>query len=218
MTEAPATALDLGETARRLANVVRAGTVEDVDLAAGRARVRYADGADGEPAVTAPLPWLVPAAGEDRDWRPPSKGEQVLLLSPFGEMSAGWILPGAYRDAFPAPDSSAAKRVTRYRDGAVISYDGDAHELQAVLPAGGSVSLEAPDGVSITGDTDISGDVSITGDLTVTGEISADGDISSKSDVSDWTGDIRTMRRIYNLHTHGVPPGTVVPGPNQRMT
>ena len=142
--EAPAKALDLGEVDRRLANVVRPGTVAEVDLAQARARVQYATDKAGLPVLTGWLPWIAAAAGEDRAWRPPSAGEQVLLLSPYGELSAGWILAGAYLAGFPAPDASASKHVTLYRDGARIEYDTREHRLSAALPAGATMALEAP--------------------------------------------------------------------------
>ena len=160
MMEAPAKALDLGEALRRLANVIRPGIVAAVDLPNARARVQYAASPDGSEAVlTGWLPWIAGAAGEDRDWRPPSVGEQVLLLSPFGELSAGWILPGAYRDMFAAPASSGGLRSVLYRDGAVVSYDAETHELSAVLPAGGTALLTARDGITINGDVTIDGDL-----------------------------------------------------------
>lgn len=221
MTEAPAKALDLGEVARRLANIVRAGTVTDVDLERARARVGYATGGDGRPVRTGWLPWIGSAAGEDRDWRPPSLGEQVVLLSPFGELSAAWILPGSYRnDDFPAPESVGTKRVALHRDGARIEYDSGAHELKAVLPAGGTASIQAPGGLTVTGDTDVDGDVSIDGGLTVTGTVEADGKISSKAEIEDLKGSMEEMRTTYNAHVHGVAPGPVTPpvAPASRMT
>ena len=212
MMEAPAKALDFAESLRRLANIVRPGTVAEVDLPAARARVRYATGPDSAPVLTGWLPWMAAAAGEDRAWRPPSVGEQVLLLSPFGEMSAGWILPGAYLEAFPAPETAGAKHVMAYRDGAILAYDAAAHRLSAVLPDGGSAEITAPDGVTITGDLTVDGDIGVTGNAGV------DGDVESGGAVSDQKGSMQKMRGTFNLHTHGVPPGTTVPAPNQRMT
>lgn len=215
-TEKPAAALDLGEAARRAFNTVRAGTIAELDLARARARVDY--GPAGSRVLTGWLPWMSSAAGEDRDWRPPSVGEQVLLLAPAGELSAAWILPGAYAADFPAPWSAGSKRVTAYRDGAIVSYDTEAHELEAILPEGGKALIAAPGGLSVTGDTEVGGDVSIDGNLSVTGTIKAGKAISSEADVSDGSGSMKEIRTVYNPHTHGVPPGPVTPPPNQRMT
>lgn len=211
--EAPAKALDLGEALRRLANIVRPGTVAEVDLDAARARVQFGEDPDGDPVLTGWLPWITAAAGEDRAWRPPSVGEQVLLLAPYGELAAGWILPGAYRDSAAAPESSGAKHAMLYRDGALVAYDAAAHTLSAVLPAGGKASIEAPGGLAIAGDTEVDGDLSVGGDLSATGDISAAGDISDKN------GSMQEMRNKYNAHIHVVFRTPTDPlAPNQRMT
>ena len=193
------------ELERRVANVVRYGAIHDVDHARAMARVAYADGEGGSPALTGWLPFWTRMAGGDRDWRPPSEGEQAILLSPFGELASAIILPGLNTRDFPAPDASPSKHAALYRDGARIEYDSEAHSLSAVLPAGGSALVEAPGGLEIEGDLDV------TGDLTVTGSIAATGD------VSDANGSMQEMRDTYNLHTHGGPPPPVPP-PARRMT
>ena len=232
MREQAAAALDLGDAARRQANLIRPGTVAEIDAAAARVRVRYGTSPDGKPALTAWLPWLPSAAGGYRDWRAPSAGEQVVLLAPCGELAAAFVLPGAYRDDFPAPESSADVRAMLCPDGARIEYDAEKHALSAVLPAGGKVSLKAPGGMTIEGGTAIDGDVKIDGDLSVTGAIAADGKISTKDEiaaakkiaseaqVADKLGSMQQMRSTYNAHVHGVPPGFVTPpvAPASRMT
>lgn len=205
MMQMPAAALDLGEVARRLMNVIRPGTIAETDLPNARARVQYASGPDG-PVLSGWLPWIA-IAGRDRAWQPPSAGEQVLILSPCGELSAGWILAGSYRDDFPAPDASETKHVMAYRDGAIVSYDAEAHELSAALPEGGSASIAAPEGVTINGD------------VTIDGDLSATGDIEAGAAVSDSVGSMAAMRRVFDGHTHVIPgpPPTTVPAPAQKM-
>lgn len=218
MMQMPAAALDLGEVARRLMNVIRPGTIAETDLPGARARVQYASGPDG-PVLSGWLPWIA-IAGRDRAWRPPSAGEQVLILSPCGELSAGWILAGAYRDDFPAPDASEAKHAMAYRDGAIVSYDAEAHELSAVLPEGGTASIAAPGGLSVTGDTSVDGNLSVDGNITATGDITATGGIAAGGDVSDSLGSMAEMRTTYNGHTHLLPgtPPSPSPAPTQKMT
>ena len=220
MTRAPAQLLDVAELARRLANVVRAGTVAEVDPGGVRARVRYAADPAGSPVLSGWLRWIGHAAGADRGWRPPSVGEQVLLLAPYGELSAGWILPGAYSDAFPAPDASGAKHVLAYRDGARIQYDSEAHALSAVLPEGATAALNAPGGITLTGNVTIDGDLAVRGDASATGDIDADGSVEAGANVSDRHGSIQSMRTTYDAHVHGVAPGPVTPpvAPTSRMT
>ena len=198
----------VAELERRLANTVRTGTVEELDAGAGRVRVRY-----GDEAVTAPVPWLAEAAGETRDWRPPDPGEQVLLVSPMGEMGLAIAVPAVYRDSFPAPGADAEKNIRVYGDKAELSYDSKAHALSAVLPSGGTLRIEAPGGAAVEGDLEIDGDLTVDGDISATGDISADGD------VSDRNGSMQEMRTTYNAHVHGVAPGPVTPpvAPNSRM-
>lgn len=187
----------VAELERRLANMIRTGTVEDLDAGAGRVRVRY-----GDEAVTAPIPWLAEAAGETRDWRPPDPGEQVLLVSPSGEMGLAIALPAVYRDRFPAPASDARESVRVHGDDARFSYDAGAHVLTVALPSGGSLRIEAPDGAVLDGD------------------LAVDGKIAATGDVSDGRGSMQKMRTTYNAHVHGVAPGPVTPAiaPNSRMT
>lgn len=152
----------VSELSRRLSNLIRAGTIAEVNASTARARVQIG------PLLTAPLPWLTTRAGEDRTWWAPSVGEQVLILSPDGELAAGWILPGAYMTANPAPSTNPAIHRTTYRDGAVVEYDTAAHRLRvtgvtavevvasgAVTVTGGSVTINGP--TTINGNTTING-------------------------------------------------------------
>ena len=181
----------VSEIARRLSNLIRAGTIASVDAANARATVQI--GA----LLTAPLPWLTTRAGNDRTWWAPSVGEQVLVLSPDGELAAGWILPGAYTQAAPAPVTNPAIHRTTYRDGAVVEYDTAAHRLRvtgvtavevvasgAVTVTGGSITINGP--TTINGNTVINGSLSqglgeggggatMFGPVTVTNDVMAGG-------------------------------------------
>lgn len=134
-------ALDLVELARRLANVVRAGTVAELD--GDRVRVRYDTDEAGAPILTAPIPWLTYRAGPDRSWWAPEVGEQVVLLAPSGELTQAFALPALYSDAHPAPASDPDKHVVRHSDGALFQYDRESHEYRIALPAGSRVRISA---------------------------------------------------------------------------
>ena len=189
----------VSELERRMGSLLRYGRVETVDTRKAVARVRYADpdGASG-PAVSGWLPWLTLSAGERRDWRAPSKGEQVMILSPSGSMPSGAILGGLYSDGHPAPDSGALTSATVHPDGALVAYDAESHELSAVLPEGGTCRLAAPGGVRVEGD------------LEVVGDIAAEGDISAKGDISDRRGSMEAMRTTFNAHVHPIAPGGAI--------
>ena len=159
MQNTPDTAPELTATEllRRLENTVRPGTVAAVDHAA--ARVRVASGA----LLTGWLPWLESRAGNVRTWCPPSVGEQCVVLSPGGDMAAGWVLVGSASEAHPAPSASASLHRTQYPDGTLIDYDHAAHTLSITVAGGGTVNVISA-AVSITAD-----DIAMAGSVAITG-------------------------------------------------
>lgn len=224
MTPVESIAARLAELERRLASLALPGTVCAIDKA--RVKVRY-----GDEAETGWIRWMASAAGETTAWRPPSMGEQVLLLSPGGDLGQARALPAEYSQAFPAPDSADSRDVRAYADGAVLRYDREAHELAALLPEGATLKIESPGGASLLGRLEVAGNVDVDGTLAATGDISADGNIAAKGDVSganvsargnvsDALGSMNEMRAVFNGHTHLVPgaPPTAVPAPVQQMT
>lgn len=152
--------------------LIRVCVVASVDLAAGTCTVRLDDPDTGGDADTEspPVRWLHPRMGETRAWLPPAVGEQGLLLCPGGELGAGVFVGGLHSSQIPAPiDEPVA--LLRFKDGASLSYDPDAHELLLQLPSGATTVLVSDGGV------DIQGDVSITGALTVSQTVTADDDV-----------------------------------------
>ena len=159
-----------------IAGLVRIGTVASVDLAAARCVVRYGDPEDDAPAQTSPIRWLAPRAGLTRIWSPPSVGEQVLLLSPDGQVGAAVAVMGLVQDAFPPLGSTTAEMI-EFADGARITYDAEAGELKAILPAGATAEIDAPGGITLRGNVTIEGDVSITGKVDVSETLTAADDV-----------------------------------------
>lgn len=159
MQNTPDTAPELTATEllRRLENLVRPGTVSFVDHVS--ARVRVLSGG----LLTGWLPWLETRAGNVRTWCPPSVGEQCVVISPGGDLAAGWVLVGSASQDHPPPSQSASVHHTRYPDGTVVEYDHATHGLSITLAAGGSARLTA-EHIHITGSVAIEGPVSITGD------------------------------------------------------
>ena len=138
------TLTDLVELGRRLANLLRIGTVAQIDHA--NARIRVTTGT----LATNWLPWLTHRAGATATWSPPSIGEQVLLLAPSGNLEEAVALPALYADAHPAPSTSADEHVTLYPDGARIAYNHSTGALTAtgvqtaLVEAAVSVTLDSP--------------------------------------------------------------------------
>jgi phage baseplate assembly protein V len=107
---------------------MRMGTVAEVDY--DRARVRVKSGN----LTTAWLPWAAGSANSaKRRWDPPEVGEQVVVLSPTGDMRQGLVLTGVFQQSAGAPSANANKDTTVYGDGTVIEYDRASHTLLADL-------------------------------------------------------------------------------------
>lgn len=201
--------MDLVELNRLLHNLLRFGVVESVDHAGGTCTVRT--GA----LVTRPVPWLVQRAGDARTWWAPSVGEQVILLCPGGDTARSVVQPAIYSNAAPRPTGSDTAHVTQYPDGAVVSYDPEAHQLTAVLPAGGTVAVTADGGVRITGDTTITGKLTVTdatdlgSTLHVADDVTVDATLTASTDVVGGGKSLKTHK-----HT-GVQTGGGVSGAPQ---
>ena len=103
---------DIAELFRRMNNILRVGKVCEVDYAKAKARVQIGK------ITTAFLPWLTPSTSA---WIPLKNGEQVVVLSPNGDLKMGMILPALYQNAKPAP-SDDAKRIAIISD---IDQTGD---------------------------------------------------------------------------------------------
>lgn len=154
--------------------LLRCGRVQSVDLSAARCTVML-DDEDG--AESPPLRWIAPRMGElAKVWLPPSVGEQVVVLCPGGEIGSGLVLGGIACNANPAPIDEPLALI-RFSDGAILSYDPEAHELLIQLPAGATTVLMSDGGVDITGNVNITGKVDVSDNVTVTGKVTASVDV-----------------------------------------
>jgi phage baseplate assembly protein V len=114
---------DTNEIYRLLNNLIRTGTVLEVNLQDGLCRVQTGE------LQTTWLNWLTSRAGRTRTWWAPSVDEQVLLLSIGGDLTTAFVLPGIYSDANPAPSASADALHIAFPDGAVIEYEPETSAL-----------------------------------------------------------------------------------------
>lgn len=158
------------------AALVRVGTVLSVDLAAARCVVRYGDPDDPEAAETPAIRWLAMRAGKTRIWSPPSVGEQVLLLSPDGQVGNAVAVAGLVQDAFP-PLANNLIETIEFEDGARLTYDAQAGALKAILPSGATAEIEAPGGITLRGPIRIEGDVDIAGNVAISQTLTAETDV-----------------------------------------
>ena len=169
----PAFQRPAADSDRLIGSLLRVGTVQSVDLEAGKVIV-----AMGE-QTTPPIDWLMPV-GDTTIWIPPTVGQQVLVIAPEGDIEQAMVLNGLPSSAF-APLFLGLVNAIRFKDGAQVSYDPEAERLEVTTP--GSVSITAPGGVTIVGDTTIIGNVSIDGDTAITGNTVVDKTVTATEDV-----------------------------------
>lgn len=161
---------------RQLANLIRFGTVQTV---AGK-RVHVKIGG----LLTRPIAWISTRAGKTKSWSPPDIGEQVMVLSPNGDLGAAVAIGGIFCDANDVPDDASSNNVlVAFGDGALLLYDHAAHVLRAVLPNTGRVEVTAPGGFTFTGHVDIDGELSVSQAATFEQTIHASQTITSDADV-----------------------------------
>lgn len=160
----------LSENARTQANMIRIGTVVDLDTVTAKVTVRVAG------VVTDWLPWITQRAGTTRTWNPPRAGEQVLILAPYGDLSQSVVLPSLYQTAYPSPvGATKFQDTTIYPDGSVVSYDSQTNALAITIAGNGNVTINCKT-ATITALTKVE---LITPTVHVTGDILADGDVKA---------------------------------------
>ena len=164
---------DLSDLLRLLQNLIRLGTIAEVNGA--KARVRL-----GPTLTTEWLKWATRRAGSTRTWSAPIVGEQVIVFSPGGDLTRGIILPALYSQAFDAPETSDTIHTTHYPDGAVVQYDHAAHALTATLP-GGTANITADKVTSNAPSTICTGDLTVMKNLIVNGATTLNGGVNAKA-------------------------------------
>ncbi|HBR8416439.1 TPA: phage baseplate assembly protein V [Klebsiella pneumoniae] len=137
--------MDIAELIRLLENVVRTGTVTEIDEGKWRVRVQ-----SGELETTW-LRWNAQRAGAFKVWVPPTIGEQVWFLCLGGNTDVAFIGGSLYSADNPAPGASRNEMVVTAPDGAKFRYDAEVGALQvkgiksAVVEASVKITLDTPE-------------------------------------------------------------------------
>lgn len=197
---------DLIELARRLANLIRLGTVAHIDAAQARIRVNTGQ------ILTDWLPWLALRAGTTSTWSLPSIGEQVVLLSPSGDPAQSIALPAVYSDAHPAPSSNPTEHTIVFPDGAHIRYDVATGHLDATaittvtVSAAAGITLHAPIVTLDAAQTLATGALTVQGLLTYQSGLAGTGGGSGTSingPITQTGGALSSNGIVLGTHTHG---------------
>lgn len=199
----------LSEILRLLNNMIRTGTILEVNLQDGLCRVQTGE------LQTTWLNWLTPRAGRSRTWWAPSVGEQVLLLSIGGDLTTAFVLPAIYSDEHPAPSASADALHITFPDGAVIEYEPETSALTvsgiktATVTASESVVVTVPE-VTVNASQKITLDtpeVVCTNKLT-TGTLEVQKGGTMKGNISHSGGTLSSNGVVVDDHEHkGVQKG-----------
>lgn len=97
---------------RRMANMMRAGPVEEVDAAKGLCRLRVG-GTDDKPHLSAWIPYAQ-KSGQLKAHIPPSKGQPMLMLSPNGDPKQARAVADSWSDANPSPNKSGDENTVTF--------------------------------------------------------------------------------------------------------
>lgn len=165
--------MGIAELLRLLENIVRTGTVTEIDEEKWRVRVQ-SGGLDSNW-----LRWTAQRAGAFKVWVPPSVGEQVWFLCLGGNTDVAFIGGSLYSADNPAPGASRNEMVVTAPDGATFRYDAEAGALQvkgiksAVVEASVKITLDTPEvectnllttkNLNVTEGGEMSGDITHTG-------------------------------------------------------
>lgn len=169
------------------------GSVSDMDTLRHRVRVALPELGGLE---TAWLPVLTRKSLQDKDYWMPDKGEQVaVLLDARGE--DGVVLGAIFSDVDTSEVNSQDKWQRRFKDGAVLEYDRQAHQLtvnggvqHVVVETQADITLRTKN--NLTGD---SGDsVLIKGGNTIT--IQAGGKVSINAPATEISGTLTVKGAI----------------------
>ena len=143
----------LSDLAKRLSNIIRIGAIFEINHQTAKARVKIGE------LETDFLPWANSNSGSNNSWNPPEIDEQVIILSPSGDLSQAVILPSLYKNN--ASDSDQNIKSITYQDGSKISFNVSSGTLYLDLK--GDVAIKVVGNANIEGDN-----INITGSSNIT--------------------------------------------------
>jgi len=125
---------------KKVSNMIKQGVAHEIDK--NRVKIKSGNFISGWLTVMQPM------AGEDQEFNPITKGEQFLALYPGGIVENGYALRGASYDSMPLPSEASDKVfVKKFSDGSKITYDKEAHELNADIK--GKIKIKNYDSIEI---------------------------------------------------------------------
>lgn len=205
------------ELLRRLENMIRIGTIIDVDLSGEIPLYRVKTGELETDWIAA----TVQRAGTAKKSHAYTSGEQVVLLSPSGDLGAAVISHALNSTANASPDHHATRDRAVYPDGAVIEYDPESGALSAsgiktaTIQASTLVTIDCPES-KFTGNVEIDGNTLVKQVLTYQGGLNNNGSSSGATingPITHGGGDLSSNGIVVHSHHHsGVQSGSAESG------
>lgn len=133
---------------RRMKGMCRQGTVEPgtVDAAAGTCRLRLGTDPNGNPYLTGPIPYAQ-TGGAVKFHNPPSDGQQMVAMSPDGDLRNAMAQPMGFSDTNASPSGAGDQHVMTFGT-VTMTMAGDSLVIQAgastVTIGSGAVSINSP--------------------------------------------------------------------------
>ncbi len=186
--------------------MIRIGTIIDVDLSGEIPLYRVKTGELETDWIAA----TVQRAGTAKKSHAYTNGEQVVLLSPSGDMGAAMISHSLNSEANPSPDNHATRDRATYPDGATIEYNPESGELlasgikKATIEASTLVTVDCPK-TKFTGDVEIAGNALVKQTLTYQGGLNNNGSSSGATingPITHSGGDLTSNNVVVHKHKH----------------
>lgn len=200
---------------RRLENLIRFGTIKTVNPSKPIPLVTV----DLDDIVTPEIRFFNARSGDDSNWDPPSLDEEVMVISPCGEIGpTSVVFYGLYNNEHPAPSDDLNQKIRVFADGCIIAYDISAHQLSAILPSGGKAIVTADGGITVNGDTTINGNLQINGSTAMTGNNTVGGSqlvqgSSHSTGAFSTEADVKVGSISLKAHKHSGDSGGTTGGP-----
>jgi phage baseplate assembly protein V len=184
---------------RRIESLIRLGTIDQVDHAARKLRVKTGG------LLTGWLPWPAEVGRNYRRWRPLRTGTQVVLGCPSGDPAQAVIIQILYTSALDAPSTSPSLDLILFDDGTLIEYDSNTQHLN--VECMGDVTVKTPTLVTIDSpQTTVKGKLTVEGLLTYLAGMAGSGGSGSAAaihgNVQITSGDLTADGISLKNHTH----------------
>ena len=199
------------EFERRLNNIIQIGTITEIKSDEGLALARV----NILGRVTDFLPVFMWANDFVKVWFPIRVGQQVAVLSPFGNSDSGFILPSIYnKSCKESSEANDENVVIEFSKGAKIISDGENITINVpkdINVTCANANVKASNTI-ITSETTNNGNVTINGNLAINGNIvmngsGGSGGIAKLKGNLEVSGNISDSKGNLTNHTHSTTDG-----------